>query len=76
MIVEVKTQQQVADEIGRSGEKIKHFTGLEKISPNTWELIGKAISKNVRLGENGAANEKDRRKIRSLFLSMVNICSC
>ena len=52
MLESGKTQQQVADEIGWSREKVKNYASLEKISPVGWKEIGTEFQKTVPINEN------------------------
>lgn len=51
MLATGKTQQQVADEIGWSREKVKNYASLEKIAPIAWDLIGTEFQKTVPVSE-------------------------
>jgi hypothetical protein len=49
-----KTQQNVADEIGWSREKVSKFANLEMISPIVWKEIGTAFQKTVPSQQNNS----------------------
>lgn len=48
------TQQQVADELGWSREKVRNYSNLENISPVAWDALAREIQNGVPSGSDGA----------------------
>ena len=52
------TQQQVADEIGWTLDKVKKYCALEKISPPVWDVIVPHILKSVTIQKKDVGTKK------------------
>jgi len=47
MLADGKTQQQTADDMGWSRDKVKNYSALKKVNESAWESIGTAIRGSV-----------------------------
>ena len=72
MLAEGKTQQQAADEMGWSREKVKDYVRLQNINAETWEIIGATFqniapnTQNRSAPQNGAVAPISEGLLRSI----------
>lgn len=74
MLAEGKTQQQVADEIGWSLDKVKKYNALNKIYKNVWEKVTEFIKFGTFVQNNdGTIKVTDGTFSENLLRSILNL---